>query len=62
MHSGMVDVLSRVTPSMKKEPQEEDIDISKMICYVKPGKIPMLAQIRKIKSGPVQSISVSLTD
>ena len=52
-HSGMVDVLSRVTPSMMKEAQEEDVDISKTICYVKSGKKPMLAQIRKIKSRPV---------
>ena len=50
----MVDVLSRVTPSMMKEAQEEDIDISKTIRYVKSGKKPMLAQIRKIKSRPVR--------
>ena len=53
-HSGMVDVLSRVTPSMMKEAQEEDVDISKTIRYVKSGKKPTLAQIRKIKSRPVQ--------
>ena len=53
-HSGMVDVLSRVTPSMMKEAQEEDVDISKIIRYVKSGKKPTLAQIRKIKSRPVQ--------
>ena len=52
-HSGMVDVLSRVTPSMMKEAQGEDIGISKTIRYVKSGKKPMLAQIRKIKSRPV---------
>ena len=50
----MVDVLSRVTPSMMKEAQEEDIDISKTICYVKSGKKLMLVQIRKVKSRPVQ--------
>ena len=54
VHSGMVDVLSRVTPSMMKEAQEEDVDISKTICYVKSGKKLMLAQIRKVKSRPVQ--------
>ena len=54
VHSGMVDVLSRVTPSMMKEAQEEDIDISKTIHYVKSGKKPMLAQIRKVKLRPVQ--------
>ena len=53
-HSGMVDVLSRVTPGMMKEAQEEDVDISKTIRYVKSGKKPMLAQIRKIKSRPVR--------
>ena len=54
VHSEMVDILSRVTPSMMKEAQEEDVDISKTICYVKSGKKPMLAQIRKVKSRPVQ--------
>ena len=38
VHSKMVDVLSRVTTSMMKEAEEEDVDISKMICYVKSGK------------------------
>ena len=50
----MVDVLSRVTQSMMKEAQEEDVDISKMIWYVKSGRKPMLAHIWKIKSRPVQ--------
>ena len=53
-HSEMVDVLSRVTPNIMKEAQEEDVDIRKTICYVKSGRKPMLAQIRKIKSRPVQ--------
>ena len=53
VHSGMVDVLSRVTPNMMKEAQQEDVDISKSIHYVKSGKKLMLAQIRKIKSRPV---------
>ena len=53
-HSKMVDVLSRVIPSKMKKPQEEDVDISKTICYVKSDRKPMLAQIRKIKSRPVQ--------
>ena len=53
MNSKMVDVLSRVTPSMMKEAQEEDVDISKMMCYVKYGRKPMHAQIRKIKKRPV---------
>ena len=49
VHSEMVDVLSRVTPNMMKEAQEEDVDISKTMHYVKSGRKPMLAQIRKIK-------------
>ena len=49
VHSEMVDVLSKVTPGIMKEAREEDIDISKTICYVKSGKKPTLAQIRKIK-------------
>ena len=53
-HSEMVDVLSRVTPSMMKEAQEEDVDISKTICYVKFSRKLMLAQIRKVKSRSVQ--------
>ena len=54
VHSKMVDVLSRVTPSMMKKAQEEDVDISKTMCYVKSGRKPMLAQIRKIKSRTVR--------
>ena len=53
VNSEMVDILSRVTPSMMKEAQEEDVDISKMMHYVKSGKKTMLAQIQKIKSRPV---------
>ena len=51
-HNKMVDILSRVTPGMMKDAQE-DVDISKTICYVKSGKKPTLAQIHKIKSRPV---------
>ena len=54
VHSEMVDVLSKVTPGIMKEAQEEDVDITNMICYAKSGKKRMLAQIRKIKSKPVQ--------
>ena len=53
VHSEMVDVLSRVTHSMMKEAQEEDVNISKTIHYVKSGRKPMLAQIRNIKLRPV---------
>ena len=56
VHSEMVDVLSRVTPGMMKEAQEDDVDISKIMCYVKSGKKPMLAQMWKFKSRPVQGI------
>ena len=50
----MVDVLSRVTASMMKEAQERDVDTSKIMHYVKSGRKPTLAQIRKVKSRPVQ--------
>ena len=46
-HSEMVDILSKVTPGMMKEAQEEVIDISKTIHYVKSGKKPTPAQIQK---------------
>ena len=36
-----------------KDAQEEDIDISKTIAFVKSAKKPKLAQIHKIKSRPV---------
>ena len=46
----MVDVLSKVSPEIMKQAQEEDLEISKVMCYVKLGKRPFLAQIRKLKS------------
>ena len=46
----MVDVLSKVSPEIMKQAQEEDLEISKVMCYVKLGKRPSLAQIRKLKS------------
>ena len=52
-HSKMVGILSKVTPGMMKEAQEEDIDISKTVCYVKSGNKSTLAHIHKIKSRPV---------
>ena len=48
VHSEIVDILSKV-----KDAQEEDIIISKTICYVKSGKKASLAQIQKIKSRPL---------
>ena len=53
VHSEMADILSQVTPGMMKEAQEEDVDISKTIHYVKSSRKPSLAQIRKIKSRPM---------
>ena len=51
----MVGVLSRVTPSMIKEAQKEDIDISKTICYVKSGKkLTCLHKLEKLNLRPVQ--------
>ena len=44
-YSEMMDILSKVTLGMMKEAQEEDIDISKTIHYVKSDKKPTLVQI-----------------
>ena len=49
----IVDILSKVTPDMVKEVQEENINFRKTICYDKFDKKPILAQIYKIKSIPV---------
>ena len=51
--SDMVDVLATVSPQMTKLAQEEDIDIGEVMCYVRVGKKPTLAQIRNMKSKPV---------
>ena len=48
-HSKMVDILSKVPPGIMKVGQEEAINISKTIYYVRSGKKPTLAQICKIK-------------
>ena len=38
LHCKMVDILSKASTGMTKEAMEEDIDISKTICYLKSGK------------------------
>ena len=48
--SAMVDVLSKVSPEMMRQAQEGDLETSKVMHYVKLGRKPSLAQIRKIKS------------
>ena len=48
--NAMVDVLSKVSPEMMRQAQEEDLEISKVMCYVKLARKPSLAQIRKLKS------------
>ena len=40
----------REEPEIMKQAQEEDLEISKVMCYVKLGKRPSLAKIRKLKS------------
>ena len=48
VHSKTVDVLSRVTPSMMKEAQDEDVDISQdNMLHVKSVRKPMLASNKK---------------
>ena len=46
----MVDVLSKVSPEMRRQAQEENLEISKVMCYVKLARKPSLAQIRRLKS------------
>ena len=48
--STMVDILSKVSTEMMRQVQEEDLEISKVMCYVKLGRKPSLSQIRKLKS------------
>ena len=48
--STMVDVLSKVSPEMMRQAQEEDLEIGKVRCYVMLARKPSLAQIRKLKS------------
>ena len=48
--SAVVDVMSKVSPEMMRQAQEEDLEISKVRCYVMLARKPSLAQIRKLKS------------
>ena len=50
----MVDVLSKVSPEMMRQAQEEDFEISNVRCYVILARKPSLAQIRKLKFRIVQ--------
>ena len=59
-HSKIVDVLSRVTPSMMKEAQEKNVDISKMMCYVKSGKNQCLPRYEKLSQDLCKGTSGSL--
>ena len=44
----MVDILNKVSPEMMRQAQEEDVNISKTMHYVKSGKKPTLAQLEKL--------------
>ena len=46
----MVDVLNKVSPEMMRQAQEDDLEISKVRCYVMLARKPSLAQIRRLKS------------
>ena len=48
--SAMVDVPSKVSPERMRQVQEEDLEISKVRCYVMLARKPSLAQIKKLKS------------
>ena len=45
VHSEVVGILSKGSPGMMKEAQEEDVDIRKIIHYVKYGKKTALSHI-----------------
>ena len=47
--SAMMDVLSKVSPKLMRQAQKEDLEISKVMCYVMLGRKPSLSQIRKLK-------------
>ena len=42
--SAMVDVLSKVSPGIMEQAQEEDLEISKVMHYVKLGRKPLSGQ------------------
>ena len=48
--SAMVDVLSKVSPEMMRQAQEEDLEISQVRHCVMLARKPSLAQSRKLKS------------
>ena len=48
--STMVNVLSKMSPEMMRQAQEEDLEISKIRHYVMLARKPFLALIRKLKS------------
>ena len=62
VHSEMVDILSRVTPSMMKEAQEEDIDISKLYAMSNLARNQCLDKLGKLNLDLCKGISVSLID
>ena len=43
----MVDVLSKVPPEMMRQAQEEDLETSKVMCYVKSGKSHLWLKLGK---------------
>ena len=56
----MVDVLSKVSPEMMRQAQEEDLEISKVRCCVVLTRKPSLAQIRKLNPKLCAGISNNL--
>ena len=53
VNSKITDVLDKAIPKMMKGAKEEDINISRVVCYVKVGRKSNLAQIRNMKSETV---------
>ena len=59
LHSDVIEVLSKVSPSEMIEAQQADPNIGQTVQWVKAGNKPKLSQIRKEKSKNVPSIQLS---
>ena len=62
MHSEMMDVLSRVTGSMMKEAQEEDVDIIKLHAMSNLARNQYLHKLGKLNQDLCEGTSFNLID
>ena len=60
LHSSMIEVLSKVSPSEMKEAQQADPIISQEVQWVKAGNKPKLSPIRKEKLKKYKEVSVPI--